>query len=54
MIWNLHLNWKPFQKYESAPELFFSINNIFNGSQYIVDFKPNAPRWFEGGMKVRF
>ncbi|GFE57989.1 ligand-gated channel [Geobacter sp. AOG1] len=54
MIWNLHLNWKPFQKHESAPELFFSINNIFNGSQYIVDFKPNAPRWFEGGVRVRF
>lgn len=54
MIWNLHLNWKPFQKKELAPELFFSIHNIFNGDQYIVDFRPNAPRWFEGGVRVRF
>ncbi|MSN26848.1 MAG: TonB-dependent receptor plug domain-containing protein [Geobacter sp.] len=54
MIWDMHLNWKPFPKKELAPELFFSIHNIFNGDQYIVDFRPNAPRWFEGGVRVKF
>ncbi len=54
MIWDLHLNWKPFQGKELTPELFFSIHNIFNGDQFIVDFRPNAPRWYEGGLRVRF
>ena len=53
-IWDLHLNWKPFQKKEMSPELFFSVRNIFNGDQYLVNFLPNAPRWFEGGVRVRF
>lgn len=54
MIWDMHFNWKLFPKKELSPELFFSVHNIFNGDQYIVDFRPNAPRWFEGGMRVRF
>lgn len=54
MIWDLHLNWKVLPKKELSPELFFSVRNIFNGNQYITDFKPNAPRWFEGGVRVRF
>lgn len=53
-IWDLHLNWKMQPKNELSPELFFSARNIFNGNQYITDFKPNAPRWFEGGLRVRF
>lgn len=54
VIWDMHLNWKPFLKKELSPELFFSVRNIFNGNQFITDFKPNAPRWFEGGVRVRF
>lgn len=54
LIWDLHLNWKPFKQKELTPELFFSVHNLFNGDQYIRDFTPNAPRWFEGGMRMRF
>lgn len=54
MIWDMHLNWKPFPKKELSPELFFSVHNIFNGDQYIVNILPNAPRWFEGGVRVNF
>ncbi len=55
MLWDLHLNWKPFRKHELAPEFFFSGHNLFNGSQSTgVEIYNSAPRWFEGGMRVRF
>ncbi len=54
VIWDLHLNWKLKPVSKLSPELFFSIHNIFNGEQYIVDFRPNAPRWFDGGLRVNF
>jgi vitamin B12 transporter len=55
MIWDLHLGWKPLPKSELSPELFFSVHNLFNGEQtaFSVLYK-NPPRWFEGGLKVRF
>ncbi len=54
MIWDLHLNWKLQPVSKLSPELFFSVHNIFNGDQYIVDFRPNASRWFDGGLRVNF
>lgn len=55
MIWDLHLNWKLRPKSELSPELFFSGHNLFNGVQTTdsVVYK-NAPRWFEGGVRVNF
>ena len=53
-IWDLHLTQKLLPGKESSPELFFSAHNIFNGAQYLVDFRANAPRWFEGGARWRF
>jgi vitamin B12 transporter len=56
MIWDLHLSWQPFPKKELlSPELFFSGHNLFNGSQSVhTSIYNSAPRWFEGGMRVRF
>jgi len=55
IIWDLHLNWKLLPKSELSPELFFTGHNLFNGVQ--TTYTPlytNAPRWFEGGVRVRF
>lgn len=55
MIWDLHLNWKLRPKSELSPELFFSGHNLFNGVQTTdTELYNNAPRWFEGGMRVSF
>ena len=55
MIWDLHLNWKVSPKNELSPELFFSGHNLFNGDQttFTVLYK-SVPRWFEGGVRLRF
>jgi len=54
MIWDLHLTATPFGRKQYAPELFFSIRNIFNGSQYLDEIFKNAGRWIEGGMRISF
>ncbi|GAC1465264.1 MAG: TonB-dependent receptor [Desulfuromonadaceae bacterium] len=55
MIWDLHLNWKLHPNSELSPELFFSGHNLFNGVQTTdTTLYTNAPRWFEGGVRVSF
>lgn len=54
VIWDLHLTATPFGRKQHAPELFFSIRNIFNGSQYLDEFFKNAGRWVEGGVRISF
>lgn len=54
IIWNLHLNQKLMPGEERSPELFFSINNIFNGSQFGDYFYRNTSRWIEGGVRFSF
>ncbi len=55
MIWDLHLNWKLKPVYTLSPELFFSGHNLFNGAQSVdEELYPNAKRWFDGGIRVRF
>ncbi len=54
LIWDLHLTATPFGRKQYAPELFFSIRNIFNGSQYLDEFFKNSGRWAEGGVRVSF
>lgn len=54
VIWDLHLTATPFGRRQHAPELFFSIRNMFNGSQYLDEFFKNAGRWVEGGMRISF
>ena len=54
MIWDLHLQKKfPVRNWGGA-ELYFSVHNVFNGSQYSSFFFPNPQRWFEGGVKWTF
>ncbi|MGE0917452.1 TonB-dependent receptor plug domain-containing protein [Trichlorobacter lovleyi] len=54
VIWDLHLTATPFGRKQHAPELFFSIRNIFNGSQYLDEFFNNTGRWVEGGVRISF
>jgi len=54
LVWDLHLGATLLKKENSSLELFFTGYNILNGRMYQDEFTPNAGRWFEGGMKVRF
>lgn len=55
MVWDLHLNWKVKPDSQLSPELFFSGHNLFNAVQTTDDvIYKNAPRWFEGGVRVDF
>jgi len=54
MIWNLHLTQKLLPARELSPEIFFNVNNIFNGSQYWFYWFKNAPRWTEFGVRFKF
>lgn len=54
LVWDLHLGAMLIKRENSSLELFFSGHNLFNGAQYQDETQPNTPRWFEGGIKVRF
>lgn len=54
ILWDLHLNATPFSGDFKKVELFFSLRNIFNGSQYLIDALRNNGRWAEGGVRFRF
>ena len=54
MLWDVHLNAKPFSGELRGMELFFSLRNIFNGSQYLDEIYRNNSRWAEGGVRYRF
>lgn len=54
MLWDLHLNATPFSGDFKRMELFFSLRNIFNGSQYLDEAYRNNGRWAEGGVRFRF
>ena len=54
IIWNLSLNQKLLPARELSPELFFNVNNLFNGSQYWDYWYKNSPRWIEGGVRFKF
>ena len=54
ILWDLHLGATLLKRKNTSLELFFSGHNLFNGSQYQDEVKPNSPRWFEGGVRVNF
>ncbi len=54
VIWDLHLNQKLPVGGPLAPELFFSVRNLFNGTQRISGMYDNTPRWIEGGVRIKF
>jgi len=54
MVWDLHLTATPFGRMADSPEIFLSIRNLFNGSQYLDDIFRNTGRWAEMGVRFRF
>ncbi len=54
MVWDLHLTATPFGRGAESPEIFLSIRNLFNGSQYLDDAFRNTRRWAEMGVRFRF
>ena len=53
-LWNLHLTQKLLPNNGSTPELFLTVWNLFNSSQYQEYQYPNAGRWLEGGVRFKF
>lgn len=54
MVWDLHLTATPFGRGDETPEIFLSVRNLFNGSQYLDDVFRNTGRWAEMGVRYRF
>ena len=54
MIFDLNMIKSLMKRKESTLEAFLTGHNIFNGSQYTVDYLPNAGRWVEGGIRYKF
>ncbi len=53
-LWDLRLTQKLHPAGELSPELFVSIHNLFNNTQYADQRYANAGRWLEGGARLRF
>jgi len=53
-IWDLSLTKKVRPDSDLSPELFFSVHNLFDGSQYLKDRYKNTGRWLEGGVRLKF
>jgi vitamin B12 transporter len=54
ILWNLHLTQKLHPAGELSPELFLSVHNLFDTSQYADQHYANAGRWLEGGVRCQF
>ncbi len=53
-LWNFRITQKLLPADELSPELFLTVNNLFNNAQYAMYQYPNAGRWLEGGMRFSF
>lgn len=54
MIWDLNVGKNIYGKDDRNVELFLTAHNLFNGSQYALEFFKDARRWVEGGIRVTF
>jgi vitamin B12 transporter len=54
VIWDLIVSKTFFPRQRLEADLFFKVRNLFNGSQFHDEWLPNAPRWLEGGLRLRF
>lgn len=54
IVVDLHLTATPFGRKLLMPEIFFSLHNLSNSSQYLDEFFKNAGRWVEGGVRMSF
>jgi vitamin B12 transporter len=53
-IWDLNLEKRIFSHNKSAPRLFLTAHNLFNGSQYTFGDIKNPKRWMEAGIRINF
>lgn len=53
-IWDMNIRKTVYKGDKLNTELFISLHNIFNGSQYLSETFKNPGRWVEGGVGLRF
>jgi vitamin B12 transporter len=53
-IWDINITKKIYGKDDRTVKAFFTVHNIFNGSQYLDEAFKNPERWIEGGVKLIF
>uniref|UniRef100_UPI002C75822D TonB-dependent receptor plug domain-containing protein n=1 Tax=Geobacter sulfurreducens TaxID=35554 RepID=UPI002C75822D len=54
MVWDLNAAQRIYRDDRLQVELFLSVRNLFNGSQYVDTTLRNPRRWFEGGVRFDF
>ncbi|BEH10570.1 MULTISPECIES: TonB-dependent receptor plug domain-containing protein [Geobacter] len=54
MVWDLNAARRIYRDDRLQVELFLSVRNLFNGSQYVDTTLRNPRRWFEGGVRFDF
>jgi len=54
MIVDLHAAKRIIARKDGTVETFLTVNNVFDGSQYLVDVYKNPKRWFEAGLRYAF
>jgi vitamin B12 transporter len=53
-VWDIHASRTIFRTEATVAQLFFSVHNLFNASQFLVLQWPNPARWAEVGLRVKF
>ncbi|MCF8037518.1 MAG: TonB-dependent receptor, partial [Desulfobacteraceae bacterium] len=53
-IWDLNVRKEIYTSQSTRADLFATIHNLFNGSQYLNTDNPNPDRWVEAGLKMHF
>lgn len=54
MIWELNFHRKLFRYKKLESQIFFTVHNLFSGSQYTLKDYSNPSRWIEGGLRCFF
>lgn len=54
MVWDLYLGKRFRYADNGSVELFVSVRNLFNSSQYVIEAYKNAKRWGEMGVRCEF
>lgn len=53
-IWDLNIDKKILRRNERSAEIFLTVHNLFDGSQYLSGtFKSPGRRWIEGGLRLK-
>ncbi len=54
MVWDFNLQKTVYRNRDHSLDLFFSLHNILDGSQYVQEIYKNPSRWVEGGLQWRY